>query len=69
MRPPELQWLVAARVSRGPLAMSRNGTDFGIRVSATGTRWFTAPVEMPSGLYFPGFSECDANPDMGAEEG
>ncbi len=46
-------------------AMSRNGTDFGIRVSGTGDRWFTAPVEMPAGLYFPGFSEADANPDMG----
>ena len=46
-------------------AMSRNGTDFGIRVSATGDRWFTAPVEMPDGLYFPGYSEADANPDMG----
>ena len=46
-------------------AMSRNGTDFGIRVSGTGDRWFTAPVEMPVGIYFPGFSEKDANPDMG----
>ena len=46
-------------------AMSRNGTDFGIRVSATGDQWFTAPVEMPEGLYFPGFSQDDANPDMG----
>ena len=46
-------------------AMSRNGTDFGIRVSGTGDTWFTAPVEMPEGLYFPGFSEADANPDMG----
>jgi hypothetical protein len=46
-------------------AMSRNGTDFGIRVSGTGDRWFTAPVELPVGLYFPGFSERDANPDMG----
>lgn len=46
-------------------AMCRNGTDFGIRVSGTGDRWFTAPVEMPVGLYFPGFSEKDANPDMG----
>jgi hypothetical protein len=46
-------------------AMSRNGTDFGIRVSGTGDRWFTAPVEMPQGLYFPGFTEADANPDMG----
>ncbi|HKS63267.1 MAG TPA: DUF1116 domain-containing protein, partial [Xanthobacteraceae bacterium] len=46
-------------------AMSRNGTDFGIRVSGTGDQWFTAPVEMPVGIYFPGFSEKDANPDMG----
>jgi len=46
-------------------AMSRNGTEFGIRVSALGDRWFTAPVEMPEGLYFPGYSEDDANPDMG----
>jgi hypothetical protein len=46
-------------------AMSRNGTDFGVRVSGTGDRWFTAPVEMPDGLYFPGYSEVDANPDMG----
>lgn len=46
-------------------AMSRNGTEFGIRVSGTGDRWFTAPVEMPKGLYFPGFSAADANPDIG----
>jgi len=46
-------------------AMSRNGTDFGIRVAGTGDAWFTAPVEMPEGLYFPGFTEADANPDMG----
>lgn len=46
-------------------AMCRNGTDFGIRVSATGDQWFTAPVEMPQGMYFPGFTEADANPDMG----
>src|SRR5690606_4203631 len=46
-------------------AMCRNGFEFGIRTSSTGERWFTAPVEMPEGLYFPGFSETDANPDMG----
>jgi hypothetical protein len=46
-------------------AMSRNGADFGIRVSALGDRWFTAPVEMPQGLYFPGYSAADANPDIG----
>ncbi len=46
-------------------AMSRNGTDFGIRVSGCGDTWFTAPVEMPEGLYFPGFTAADANPDIG----
>ena len=46
-------------------AMSRNGTEFGIRVSATGDQWFTADSLMPQGLYFPGFTEADANPDMG----
>jgi len=46
-------------------AMCRNGTDFGIRVAGLGARWFTAPVEMPQGLYFPGFSAADANPDIG----
>jgi hypothetical protein len=46
-------------------AMSRNGTDFGIRVAGLGERWFTAPVEMPQGLYFPSYSAGDANPDIG----
>lgn len=46
-------------------AMCRNGTDFGLRVSGTGDRWFVAPVEMPEGLYFPGYTAADANPDMG----
>jgi hypothetical protein len=45
-------------------AMARNGTDFGVRIGALGDRWFTAPVQMPKGLYFPGFS-ADANPDIG----
>ncbi len=47
------------------VAMARNGTDFGIRVSGLGDRWFTAPVLMPAGLYFPGYTAADANPDMG----
>jgi hypothetical protein len=46
-------------------AMCRNGTEFGIRVAATGERWFTAPVEQPTGLYFAGYSAADANPDIG----
>jgi hypothetical protein len=45
--------------------MSRNGTDFGIRVAGQGEKWFTAPVEMPQGLFFPGYSAADANPDIG----
>lgn len=45
--------------------MARNGTDFGIRVSGLGDRWFTAPAEIPDGLYFPGFTSADANRDIG----
>ena len=46
-------------------AMARNGTDFGIRVSGTGDRWFTGPAETPRGLFFPGFGPEHANPDIG----
>jgi len=45
--------------------MARNGTDFGIRVSGLGDRWFTGPAGMVKALYFPGFTEKDANPDIG----
>lgn len=45
--------------------MARNGTDFGIRISGLGNRWFTAPAQVPDGLYFPGFTHADANPDIG----
>ena len=45
--------------------MARNGTEFGIRVSGLGARWFTAPCPQPVGLYFPGFSAEDGNPDIG----
>ena len=44
--------------------MCRNGTDFGVRIAGL-EGWFTAPVEMPQGLYFPGYSAADANPDIG----
>ena len=46
-------------------AMARNGTSFGIRVSGLDDTWFEAGVEQPKGLYFPGYSETDANPDIG----
>jgi hypothetical protein len=45
--------------------MARNGTDFGIRVSGLGDRWFTAPVAVPQGLYFPGFTADDSSGDIG----
>jgi len=45
--------------------MARNGTDFGIRVSGLGDAWFTAAAAVPDGLYFPGFTAADANPDIG----
>jgi len=46
--------------------MARNGTDFGIRVSGLGDKqWFTAPAEIPVGLFFSGFTQDDANPDIG----
>ena len=45
--------------------MARNGTDFGLRVSGLGRRWFTAPAQVPDGLYFSGFGSSDANRDIG----
>lgn len=45
--------------------MARNGTEFGIRISGLGDKWFTAPAEVIDGLFFPGFTLEDANPDIG----
>ena len=45
--------------------MARNGTEFGIRVAGIPERWFTAPAGRVEGLYFPGFGDKDANPDLG----
>ncbi len=45
--------------------MARNGTDFGIRISGLGDRWFTAPVATPQGLYFPGYTADDSSGDIG----
>jgi hypothetical protein len=45
--------------------MARNGTDFCIRLGCMPDRWFTAPAGKVQGLYFPQFSEKDANPDIG----
>ena len=57
----------ARKIQAGTIvtAMTRNGKDFGIRVSGTGDRWFTAPVNIPKGLFFTGYTQDDANPDIG----
>ena len=57
----------ARKIEKGCIvtAMTRNGRNFGIRISGLGDQWFTAPVNTPNGLYFTGFSEKDANPDIG----
>lgn len=45
--------------------MARNGVEFGVRVAGMPERWFTGPASVVDGLYFPGFTAADANPDMG----
>lgn len=57
----------AAGVERSTIvtAMARNGTEFGIRCSGTGERWFTGPSGEIDGLYLPGYGPEDANPDIG----
>ena len=45
--------------------MARNGTDIGIRIAGMPNTWFPAPAGIVRGLYFPGFTEDDANPDIG----
>jgi hypothetical protein len=46
-------------------AMARNGVEFGIRVSGTGSRWFTTDAPVVDGLFFPGYTTADAAPDLG----
>lgn len=57
----------ARKVTSGTVVttMSRNGDNFGVRISGMGDEWFTAPVNTPNGLYFTGYAETDANPDIG----
>jgi len=46
--------------------MCRNGVEFGVRVSGCpGNTWFTGPAQLVDGLFFPGFTAADANPDIG----
>ena len=45
--------------------LTRNGTDAAIWVSGLDQEWFVAPAPVPKGVWFPGYSEKDANPDIG----
>ena len=53
------------RYSTIATALTRNGTDAGMWVSGLENEWFTAPAPVPKGVLFPGFTESDANPDLG----
>jgi hypothetical protein len=46
-------------------AMTRNGVEFGIRVSGVGSEWFTGPAQPIRGSYLAGYSSKDASYDMG----
>lgn len=46
-------------------AMSRNGVNFGIRMSGTGDRWFQTAAPTVDGLFFAGYGVEDAAPDLG----
>ncbi len=45
--------------------MTRNGVDFGIRVSGLGDEWFTGPASKIDGPTFPGYVYEDAENDIG----
>lgn len=46
-------------------ATARNGTETGLRVSGMGKQWFSAKSDFAKGLFFPGFKQEDACPDIG----
>lgn len=57
----------ARKIKEGTIVttMARNGENFGVRIAQTGDEWYTAPVNIPDGLYFTGYSSEDANKDIG----
>lgn len=56
-----------AEIQHGTIVtvLTRNGKNFGVKISGMGDQWFTAPVNTPEGLFFSGYSQADANPDIG----
>jgi hypothetical protein len=46
--------------------MARNGTTFGVRLAATGRRWFVAPAPpVDQALFHAGYGPADGAPDIG----
>jgi hypothetical protein len=46
--------------------MARNGTTFGVRLAATGQRWFTSPAPaVEQALFHAGYGPADGAPDIG----
>ena len=59
-------WMAAVPRSSLVVSMARNAATFGIKLAATGDRWFVAPAPpVGSALYHPGFGPDDAAPDIG----
>jgi hypothetical protein len=64
----KLAMLAASDIENSTIvtAMSRNGTDFGIRVSGLGDKWFISPSPLLlDALYNPGYGLDDGAPDIG----
>ncbi|MEM8588048.1 MAG: DUF1116 domain-containing protein [Pseudomonadota bacterium] len=60
--------MAGANVSHSSIVtvMARNGTEFGIKVSGLGDRWFTGLAEIGRpGLLMPGLTQGDVGRDMG----
>jgi hypothetical protein len=59
-------WAADVEGSSVVIAMTRNGTTFGIRLPAAGDAWFVAPSpSVAEALYHPGHGPEDGAPDIG----
>lgn len=46
--------------------IARNGVEVGVKLSGTGSRWFTGPAAAPDpAALYPGYTRDDMNPDLG----
>ncbi len=46
-------------------AVGANGRECGIKISGLGEQWFTAPAEVPVGVFLAGYGPADAGPGCG----